>query len=168
MPASSSREPTLADLLEALERLGGAEFHEVDLRVGRSRLRVVREPPPATLADSLLKPASVVAPPPGDSVRRPPPAEETPGAEESAGGDSGLDAVTAPMLGTFYRRPRPEAAPFVTVGDQVKKGQVLCIIEAMKLMNNIEAETSGEIVEILPEDGDPVQFGDRLLLIRPA
>ena len=72
------------------------------------------------------------------------------------------------MVGTFYRRPRPDAEPFVSVGDRVRKGQVLCIIEAMKLMNNIEAESGGEIVEILSEDGSPVQFGDRLFLIRPA
>ena len=72
------------------------------------------------------------------------------------------------MVGTFYRRPRPDAEPFVSVGDRVRKGQVLCIIEAMKLMNNIEAENGGEIVEVIPEDTSPVQFGDRLLVIRPA
>ena len=72
------------------------------------------------------------------------------------------------MVGTFYCRPRPGAEAFVSAGDRVRKGQVLCIIEAMKLMNNIEAESSGEIVEIVPEDASPVQFGDRLFVIRPA
>ncbi len=72
------------------------------------------------------------------------------------------------MVGMFYRRPRPDADAFVEVGDRVRKGQVLCIIEAMKLMNNIEAEATGEIVEILPEDASPVQFGDPLFLVRPS
>ena len=76
--------------------------------------------------------------------------------------------VSSPMVGTFYRRPRPDADAFVEVGDRVRKGQVLCIIEAMKLMNNIEAEAAGEVVEILPEDASPVQFGDPLFLVRPS
>ena len=151
MPASSSKEPTLADLLEALDQLAGTEFHEVDLRVGGARLRVARGPA-ATVATAL--PAAAPAAPADD------------GAVDAAA--SGLETVTAPMVGTFYRRPRPEAEPFVSVGDRVRKGQVLCIIEAMKLMNNIEAEHSGEIVEIVPEDGSAVQFGDRLFAIRPA
>ena len=151
MPASSSREPTLADLLEALDQLAGTEFHEVDLRVGGARLRVARGPA-ATVAAAL--PAAAPAAPADD------------GAVDAAA--SGLETVTAPMVGTFYRRPRPEAEPFVSVGDRVRKGQVLCIIEAMKLMNNIEAEHSGEIMEILPEDGSAVQFGDRLFAIRPS
>ena len=151
MPASSSKEPTLADLLEALDQLAGTEFHEVDLRVGGARLRVARGPA-ATVAAAL--PAAAPAAPADD------------GAVDAAA--DGLETVTAPMVGTFYRRPRPEAEPFVSVGDRVRKGQVLCIIEAMKLMNNIEAEHSGEIVEIVPEDGSAVQFGDRLFAIRPA
>lgn len=155
MPASSSTEPTLADLLEALDKLAGTEFHEVDLRVGRARLRVAREPA-APVAAPL--PAAVAAPAAAAPVED--------GSSDAAA--SGLETVTAPMVGTFYRRPRPEAEPFVSVGDRVRKGQVLCIIEAMKLMNNIEAEYSGEIVEIVPEDGSAVQFGDRLFAIRPA
>ena len=71
------------------------------------------------------------------------------------------------MVGTFYRRPRPEAQPFVESGDRVEKGQILCIIEAMKLMNNIEAESAGEIVEVVAGDGAPVQFGDPLFVMRP-
>ncbi|MDE2881802.1 MAG: acetyl-CoA carboxylase biotin carboxyl carrier protein [Acidobacteriota bacterium] len=155
MPASSSKEPTLADLLAALDQLAGTEFHEVDLRVGGARLRVARGPA-ATVAAAL--PAAAAPPAPVAPVED--------GSADAAA--SGLETVTAPMVGTFYRRPRPEAEPFVSVGDRVRKGQVLCIIEAMKLMNNIEAEHSGEIVEILPEDGSAVQFGDRLFAIRPA
>jgi len=70
------------------------------------------------------------------------------------------------MVGTYYRAPEPSASPFVNEGDRVKVGQVLCIIEAMKLMNEIESEESGEIVKVFVENGQPVQFGDELFAIR--
>ena len=76
--------------------------------------------------------------------------------------------VRAPIVGTFYAAPSPDAAPFVAVGDRVEAGQTLCIIEAMKLMNEIESEVSGEIVEICVENAQPVQFGQTLFKIRPA
>ena len=155
VPASSSREPTLADLLKALDQLAGTEFHEVDLRVGATRLRVARAPAVGSVAAA---PAVAPASPPAPA-----------GTEgETADSSLGLETITAPMVGTFYRRSRPDAEPFVSVGDRVQKGQVLCIIEAMKLMNNIEAESSGEITEIVPDDASAVQFGDRLFTIRPA
>lgn len=73
--------------------------------------------------------------------------------------------VTSPFVGTFYRSPSPDSEPFVKVGDQVHVGQTLCIVEAMKLMNEIEAEIEGKIVEILVENGKPVEFGDRLFRV---
>ena len=76
--------------------------------------------------------------------------------------------VKSPIVGTFYRAPDPNSPPFVSVGDRVRVGQVLCIIEAMKLMNEIEADVAGEVVEIHPENGQPVQYGDALFTIRPA
>ncbi|HEZ2288026.1 acetyl-CoA carboxylase biotin carboxyl carrier protein [Neisseria meningitidis] len=75
------------------------------------------------------------------------------------------DAQKSPMVGTFYRAPGPNAAPFVEVGQQVKVGDTLCIIEAMKLMNEIEAEKSGTVKEILVENGTPVEFGEPLFII---
>ena len=80
--------------------------------------------------------------------------------------DLDLVGVEAPILGTFYRASAPEAAPFVTLGDVVKTGDVLCIIEAMKLMNDITSECDGEVVEIFVESGQSVQYGDRLFAIR--
>jgi acetyl-CoA carboxylase biotin carboxyl carrier protein len=81
--------------------------------------------------------------------------------------DAGLVVVESPMVGTFYRSPSPGAPSFVEVGATVSQGQTLCIVEAMKLMNEIEADTSGTIVEICVEDGKPVQFGQALFKIRP-
>ena len=82
--------------------------------------------------------------------------------------DSGVHVVTSPIVGTFYRAPNPEAEPFVKVGDTVEKGATLCIIEAMKLMNEIEADVAGTIVEAFPKNGQPVEFGEKLFGIRPA
>jgi acetyl-CoA carboxylase biotin carboxyl carrier protein len=79
-----------------------------------------------------------------------------------------LAIVKSPIVGTFYRSPEPEASPFVQVGDSVKKGQVLCIIEAMKLMNEIDSEYDGEIVNVYVENGQAVQYGERLFAIRLA
>jgi acetyl-CoA carboxylase biotin carboxyl carrier protein len=76
--------------------------------------------------------------------------------------------VTSPIVGTFYRAPSPEAEPFVEVGSKVKKGQVLCIIEAMKLMNEIESEVDGIVIKILVENGQPVEYGEPLFLIEPT
>lgn len=86
----------------------------------------------------------------------------------AAAGDAAApvgDALTSPMVGTFYRKPSPDSEYFVNVGDKVEEGQVICIIEAMKVMNEIKAEKSGTISEICIEDGTPVQYGDNLFLL---
>ncbi|MDA8088251.1 MAG: acetyl-CoA carboxylase biotin carboxyl carrier protein [Nitrospiraceae bacterium] len=79
-----------------------------------------------------------------------------------------LITITAPLVGTFYRAPTPEAPSFVEIGSFVKKGQVLCIVEAMKLMNEIESEIEGQVVKVLVENGQPVEYGEPLFLIEPA
>jgi acetyl-CoA carboxylase biotin carboxyl carrier protein len=80
--------------------------------------------------------------------------------------DEGLTPITAPMVGTFYKSPSPDSAPYVEVGDRVEPGKVICIIEAMKLFNEIESEIKGEVVKILVENGKPVEYGQKLYLIR--
>jgi len=79
-----------------------------------------------------------------------------------------LLSVTAPMVGTFYRSPAPDEPPFVDMGDRIRPGQTVCIIEAMKLMNELEAEVAGEIVEILAKNGDPVEYGQVLMRVNPG
>ena len=100
----------------------------------------------------------------------PAPAAAAPAAAPAAGSDAAPvadgEAIASPMVGTFYRKPSPDAEFFVNVGDAVSEGQVLCIIEAMKVMNEIKAERSGTITEIVAEDGSPVQFGDDLFRIK--
>lgn len=82
--------------------------------------------------------------------------------------DDNLLAITSPMVGTFYRSPSPEAPPFANVGDDVNPGKVVCIIEAMKLFNEIESEISGKIVKILAENGKPVEYGQKIFLVKKS
>jgi acetyl-CoA carboxylase biotin carboxyl carrier protein len=92
-----------------------------------------------------------------------PPAESKPAAADT----SHLHKITSPMVGTFYRAPSPDAPPFVNVGDRVTEKTVVCILEAMKLMNPLEAEVNGEIVDILVENGQLVEYGQALFLVKP-
>jgi len=91
-----------------------------------------------------------------------------PGPPEVAGTEIELAVVKSPIVGTFYRSSEPGASAFVEIGASVKKGQVLCIIEAMKLMNEIDSEYDGEIINVYVENGQPVQYGERLFAIRTA
>jgi len=92
----------------------------------------------------------------------------SPPATEDADALDGLVVIAAPMVGTFYRAASPEAEPFVSVGDKIEIDQVICVIDAMKLMNEITADMSGEIVEIVVEDGQPVEYDQSLFRIRPV
>jgi len=117
---------------------------------------------------SVSAPSPLVAPPPPAPSAAPaaaPIAEPRPAAAAQAA--PGV-LVTSPFVGTFYRAPSPDAPPFVEVGDVVKKGQALCIVEAMKLMNEIEAEVPGKVAEILVQNAAPVEFGQALFRIVPA
>ena len=96
------------------------------------------------------------------------PARQAAQAEHEPAEDDGLSFVTSPIVGTFYAAPSPEAQPYVKAGDFVQKGQVLCIVEAMKLMNEIESDASGVLVRIYPENAQAVEFGERLFAIRPS
>ena len=80
--------------------------------------------------------------------------------------EAGLHIVTSPIVGTFYRAPNPEAGDFVAIGDRVSMGKVLCIIEAMKLMNEIESDTDGTVVKVFPQNGQPIEYGEKLFAIR--
>lgn len=96
------------------------------------------------------------------------PAEETPKKEEKQDNDDHLITIKSPIIGTFYRKSAPEKPAFVEVGDTIKEGDVLCVIEAMKLFNEIESEVSGTVVKILVDDASPVEFDQPLFVINPA
>jgi acetyl-CoA carboxylase biotin carboxyl carrier protein len=95
------------------------------------------------------------------------PAPSAPPVLTPADDEVDLAVLKSPIVGTFYRAPEPDAKPFAEVGDVVRKGQVLCIIEAMKLMNEINSDIDGEVVKVYVENGQPVQYGERLFAIKP-
>ena len=97
-----------------------------------------------------------------------PKTEATPAAPAAADEDSKYITITSPIIGTFYRKPSPDKAMFVEVGDSVNDDSIVCVIEAMKLFNEIEAEVSGKIVKVLVEDSTPVEFGQPLFLVDPS
>ena len=131
-----------------------------EIEVEREGFRVRLRKPARGTAEARPAP---VAQPPDAPAPAPPPGEDPPDDE-----DDGLALIKSPIVGTFFRAPEPGAPPFVEVGSSVRKGQVLCIIEAMKLMNEIDADQDGEVVKIFVENNQPVQYGDPLFAVRPA
>ena len=96
------------------------------------------------------------------------PAAEVPKTQDATAEDKGMVQIKSPMIGTFYRKPSPDKPVFVNVGDTIKKGDTVCIIEAMKLFNEIESEVSGKIVKVLVDDTTPVEYDQPLFLVEPA
>ena len=144
-------------LIELLEESGVAE---IEIHEGEESVRISRYGPPAPPPPP---PAPVAAAP---APAAPAAAEPSPAVEEEGGG--GLPpghVVASPMVGTFYRAPSPSTPPFVEVGQRVNKGDTLCIIEAMKMFNQIESDASGTVVAILVENGQPVEYGEPLFVI---
>ncbi len=145
-------------LVELMEEKGVVEL-EVEDRKGKVRL--VRENHRA--ASVFSAPVAPATPPPVAQIT-PPQIKEVRAEEEAPVRGQ---TIVSPMVGTFYRAPSPEAGPYVEEGSMVERGQVLCIIEAMKIMNEIEAEFRGRIVKVLVENGQPVEYGQPLFLVEP-
>jgi acetyl-CoA carboxylase biotin carboxyl carrier protein len=143
----------LKELKALLRLMEGGDVDELEVEEGGRRVRIRRRGPAPAPAPA---PAGVTGSLPAGPARLP--------AEEA----EGLVAIRAPMVGTFYRAPAPGAEPYVKEGDAVQMGTVVCIIEAMKLMNEIEAEAKGRVARILVENGQPVEFGQTLFLLSPA
>ena len=154
----------IADLKEILRILEEQDITEFELEQDGVKLRVCRS---SGVAAPNPVPSYFPAASPAPAPAAPAPSTTTVGTPTPEPEENGT-LVKSPIVGTFYRAPDPNAPPFVSVGDRVKVGQVLCIIEAMKLMNEIEAEVAGEIVKVHPENGQPVQYGDPLFTVRPA
>ncbi len=145
-------------LIELLEESG---ISEIEIHEGEESVRISRYAQPAPYAAAPPVMAAMPA-----AAQGSPAAPTTPEPAAAAKSSSGHE-VTSPMVGTFYSSPSPGAKPFVEIGSQVKAGDVLCIIEAMKMMNQIEADVAGRVVSILAENGSPVEFGQTLFVIEP-
>ena len=145
----------LAELKRLVALMRANDLYEVEMEEEGRRVRVVRGGAPAV---SLAAPAAPVAA--GQAALAAAPAAAP---KESRGIE-----IPSPMVGTFYRSPSPDASPYVEVGDRIGKDTPVCIVEAMKVMNEIKAEVEGEILEILVQNGEPVEFGQPLFLVRPT
>jgi len=159
------------DQLKALlALLEDSDIQEFKLEGDDFRLEVRRNlPGAASQALPFPAPAALVAPAPAASAQPGAMAEVPSSPPPSAAANRGdLLEITAPMVATFYRAPAPGDPAFVELGSRIREGQTVCILEAMKLMNELEAEVSGEVVEILVENGTPVEFGQVLMRVKPG
>ena len=148
----------IKSLLDLVAESGVAEF---EICEGPDRIRVINHPQTPVQVVQTTAPAPVAV---AAAAAAPAPAAQPAAAEPAEPKGEGTP-LTSPMVGPFYRAPSPGAKPFVEVGDTVKKGQTVCIIEAMKLLNEVEAETDGVVKEICVENGQPVEYGQNLLII---
>jgi acetyl-CoA carboxylase biotin carboxyl carrier protein len=149
-------------LIELLDETGVAE---IEIKEGEESVRISRHPTGSAL--HMMPPPMHYMPPVAAPVAHAPAPSAPPAAAAPApsAGHSPDQVVTAPMVGTFYSAPAPGAKAFVEIGSEVKPGDVLCIIEAMKMMNQIESDKAGRIASVLVKNGDPVEFGQPLFVI---
>ncbi len=160
----------IQDLIRFVARSGATE---VDLEIdgvklsikapgkkgskGNEETVVVQQVPVAQAPQPVQAPAPAPAPAPAESK-----------SESKGSDDSHLVTIKSPMIGTFYRKPSPDKDAFVSIGEEIKPGQVVCVIEAMKLFNEIESEISGKIVKVLVDDSSPVEYDQPLFLVDPS
>ncbi len=166
----------LAFLKRLIETVESSDIDTLEISRWATKIRISKSP-------ALLLGGNAIAPPPltvrpeanasgassagPDAASGAGPSEAAAATESSAAEASGLIEVPSPMVGTFYRAPAPDADPYVDVGDHVRVGQTLCILEAMKLMNELEAEVSGTVKEIAVENAEPVEYGQVLFRVLP-
>jgi len=158
------------ELKELIEFLIEKDIAEFELERGDVKIRIKRAAEPAHQPDPryfAVQPAAspILAAVPVQTTTTPPTAEPAPA---PAVPEESLHSVRSPIVGTFYEAPSPGAPPFVKAGDRVEVGQVLCIVEAMKLMNEIECDVAGEVVKKLVTNGQPIEYGQELFTIRPG
>lgn len=156
---NSMKTAEIRDLIDYISKTG---LNEVDIETKELKLRIKREPDQAVFkAAPAPAPVAVAAP-----VAAAPAASAAPKAEKPAAGKNTAE-IKSPMIGTFYRSANPDSPPFISVGDKVSKGQTVCIIEAMKLFNEIESEVSGTVVKALCENSSPVEYDQVLFVVEP-
>ncbi len=163
-----------SEIRELVKIVEQSDINELEVSRWGQKVRIIKSVPSnGTTGGITVQAAPAVAPPPPPAAPAavapaPQPAsapEPAPAAEASK--ETNLIEIRSPMVGTFYRAPAPDAEPYVKIGDHVEPGTILCIIEAMKLMNEIESEVSGKIADILVENGKPVEYNQLLFLVEP-
>ena len=153
----------IKELIEIVTRQG---LQRVEIERSGFRLRIDGRGADAGDPVAVVSPV-VASPAPAPAAEAPPVVAEAPAEPEEAEVADGLHLLHSPIVGTFYSAPNPDAEAYVRVGERVKRGQVLCIVEAMKLMNEIESDADGVLREIFPKNAQPVEFGEPLFAIEP-
>lgn len=151
----------LDQLRELMQALKDFELDELEIEQGEERIILRRSGQPTAVVPLAPQAIPIGSVPPPAAASVAPPAAAAEAADDAT-------YITSPFVGTFYHAPNPTAPAFVKVGASFESGQVLCIVEAMKLMNEIEAEFDGKILEVLVENGKPVEYGDRLFKVSKA
>jgi acetyl-CoA carboxylase biotin carboxyl carrier protein len=171
--------PDLAFIRGLIDAVDGSGIDALEITRAGTRVKISKTPPTGGPAPVFYGAAPPAGPPaaPAPATPSPNPVPSNPGTgataaaapseEPESAESSGLVEITSPMVGTFYRAPAPDAPPYVEPGTRVRKGQTLCILEAMKLMNELESEAAGVIREILVENAEPVEYGQVLFLVEP-
>jgi acetyl-CoA carboxylase biotin carboxyl carrier protein len=166
---------TLADVTKLVQALEGTDVRSLVWNRNGEKVVIRRGPAPAPVTQVVTQTAPVAQMIPAPIAPLSAPVAAPAASSAAASAPAPVKAaekpgviVTSPFVGTFYRAPSPDSPPFVEVGSMVKKGQSLCIVEAMKLMNEIEAEVAGRVAEIYVQNATPVEFGEKLFRIEPA
>ena len=158
-----------SEILELIDKVAEHGIHSVEIEQAGMRVKIEGKSstPPQVIHVGEMKseaaPLAVASMPASSSETAKSEEAAKKAAEES---DAGLHIITSPIVGTFYRAASPESPPFVNVGDRISKGKVLCIVEAMKLMNEIESDIDGVIAKIYPQNGQPVEYGENLFAVK--
>lgn len=159
---------TYDQIKELIQIVSERRLHELEIERSGFRLKITGAAPAASQPEVRLAVAApAITPPPAYPDVAVAGGEAQVAVAAASAASAALHLIASPIVGTFYSSPSPTADPFVRVGDRVKKGQVLCIIEAMKLMNEIECDVDGVVAEIHPRNAQPVEFGEPLFGIRP-
>ena len=167
----------LDEIKELLRAVTDTDVTDFELETGEDKIRIRRgsagdgkagQPPYVVVTSGMHAGVPIQAGAPAHQVAAPAAAPVAAATSDEAAEDDGLVIVASPIVGTFYESPSPGSPAFVDIGDEVKAGQALCIIEAMKLMNEIEAEVSGVVVKRFVKNSQPVEYGEALFAIRPS
>jgi len=159
---------TFKEILQLIDKVADRGIAALEIEQGGVKIRIEgkNNAPrliPAYVSDVKPDGGLLTAMPPATLSAASPAPPSAPTEQES---EAGLHVITSPIVGTFYRAPNPESESFVNVGDHIGKGKVLCIIEAMKLMNEIESDVDGEVMKIYPQNGQPVEYGEKLFAVK--
>ncbi|MCX2743682.1 acetyl-CoA carboxylase biotin carboxyl carrier protein [Mangrovivirga sp. M17] len=167
----------IQDLIDFISESG---LEEVNIETDQIKLKIKRSAAlnekvlemlknmPSSAPSAPAAPAPAPAPAPAAQTPQPSAQPSQPAATAESGGEGNYITIKSPMIGTFYRSANPESDPFIQVGDEVKPGQTVCIVEAMKLFNEIESEIKGTVVKILVDDASPVEYDQPLFLVDPS